>query len=96
VTGSEDETAKVWDAASGKQLLTLSGHGGAVNSVAWSPDGKRLATASDDGTVQVYAMDIRELMELAGQRVTAHPSDEGCQKYLGVEKCPSVPDLPWW
>ena len=26
VTGSADHTAKVWDAASGKELLTLKGH----------------------------------------------------------------------
>ena len=25
VTGSQDQTAKVWDAASGKELLTLKG-----------------------------------------------------------------------
>ena len=61
--------------------------------MAWSPDGKRLATGSEDGTVQVYAMDIRGLMALARERVTAHPSEEGCRKYLHVDKCPSVPEL---
>jgi WD40 repeat protein len=77
-------------------VLTLKGHGSVVNSVAWSPDGKRLATASGDNTVQIYSMDIHNLMELARQRVTAHPSDDGCKKYLGVDKCSPVPDLPWW
>jgi len=38
-------------------------------------------------------MDIRELLEIARQRVTAHPSDESCKKYLQVEKCPQVPTL---
>jgi len=41
--GSGDHTATVWDAVSGLELLTLRGHRGSVNSVAWSPDGKRLA-----------------------------------------------------
>ena len=49
-TGSADSTAKVWDAASGQELLTLRGHTGQVWSVAWSPDGKRLATGSWDDT----------------------------------------------
>ena len=34
--------------------LTLRGHGNSVNTVAWSPDGKRLATASGDRTAKVW------------------------------------------
>lgn len=67
----------MWNAETDKELLTLSGHRQAVLNVAWSPDGKRLATASEDGTVQVYAMDIRLL---ARQRVTAYSSEERCKK----------------
>ena len=95
-TGSWDTTAKVWDADTGKELLTLRGHSSHVESVAWSQDGKRLATGSRDATVLVYAMDIHSLMALAPQRVTAPPSQEGCKKYLHVEKCPPFPELPWW
>ena len=41
---------KVWDVMTGKELLTLSGHEGRISGLAFSPDGKRLATAGDDGT----------------------------------------------
>jgi WD40 repeat protein/serine/threonine protein kinase len=44
----------VWDANSGQELLTLKGHRRFVNSVAFSPDGKRLATLSRDNTVKVW------------------------------------------
>jgi WD40 repeat protein len=51
VTGSEDRTAKVWDAATGRELLVLKGHTHMVTSVAFSPDGKRLITGAGDWTL---------------------------------------------
>ena len=53
VSASFDATVKVWDAASGQEVLTLKGHTNAASSVAFSPDGKRLASASYDQTVKV-------------------------------------------
>jgi hypothetical protein len=59
----------VWDAASGRELLTLKGHTGLVYSIAWSPDGTRLATASIDQTAKVWdAASSRELLTLKGHR----------------------------
>jgi WD40 repeat protein len=92
-TGGDDHTTKVWDSATGRELLTLAGHNDKVTSVAWSADGKWLASAGADGVVQVYATDIRDLMKLARERVSAHLSDQGCQRFLHVVRCPVFPDL---
>jgi WD40 repeat protein len=42
VSGSYDQTVRLWDAATGARLQTLEGHTGSVWSVAFSPDGKLL------------------------------------------------------
>src|SRR5262245_19100762 len=66
-TGSWDRTAKLWDAATGQELLTLKGHSEAVLSVAFSPDGKRLATEDLDRTVKLWdAATCQELLTLQG------------------------------
>lgn len=55
VTTSADATARVWDAASGSELLVLSGHAGFVAGPAmFSPDGAKVVTTSSDGTARVW------------------------------------------
>jgi WD40 repeat protein len=60
VIGSPDNTLKVWDAATGRKMLTLTGHSSGVTSVAWSPDGKRIVSgsgwfvASNSGEIKVW------------------------------------------
>jgi WD40 repeat protein len=61
-TGSSDKTAKLWDLATGQAAATLTLHGGYVLAVAFSPDGRILATASSD-TVRLW--------DLATDQVTA-------------------------
>src|SRR5207253_411209 len=53
VSGSWDKTVKVWDAQTGQETLSLKGHTGAVMSVAFSADGKRIASGSG-GEVKVW------------------------------------------
>ena len=67
VTASEDKTAKVWDAKTGAELLTLKGHTGGVYSASFSPDGSRIVTASEDQTAKVWdAASGAELLTLKG------------------------------
>src|SRR5437016_3421425 len=49
--------AKLWDTATGKNTATLLGHSLAVRSVAFSPDGKTLASGSGDHTIKLW--DVR-------------------------------------
>ena len=45
-TGSRDETARLWDAHTGKHKATLEGHTGRVSSGTFSPDGNTVAIGS--------------------------------------------------
>ena len=55
VTGSWDQSAKIWETATGRAILKLDGiHEGFVNSVEFSPDGNRILTGSDDGTARLW------------------------------------------
>src|SRR5262249_7219551 len=51
---SDDTTLKVWDASSGSERFTLSGHTGEVNGCAISPDGSFIVSASNDTTLKVW------------------------------------------
>jgi WD40 repeat protein len=48
-SASHDGTARLWSPSTGLELATLRGGTGALAGLAFSPDGRRLATASYDG-----------------------------------------------
>ena len=61
VSTSFDYTAVVWDSGSMKELKQLIGHNAAVNTAAFSPDGRWLATGGDDN--QILLWDISTLRD---------------------------------
>jgi WD40 repeat protein/uncharacterized caspase-like protein len=54
LTGSWDNTAKVWETVDGKLLYVLKGHTGSVTSAVFSPDGKYIVTSSKDNTAKIW------------------------------------------
>jgi TPR repeat protein len=54
LTGSDDATARLWDAESGAEVAALRGHDGGIPSIAFSPDGRMVLTGSWDATARLW------------------------------------------
>jgi uncharacterized caspase-like protein len=82
---------QLWDVETGREIGTIKGHGRAVTKVAFSRDGKLLATGASDNTIKIWDVaSKRELVTLTGHtssiesidfnpdaRLLASASDDG-------------------
>jgi len=68
VSGSEDNSIKLWDLATGECLATLEGQEAAVKSVAITPDGQLLVSGSADNTIKLW-----QLPDNASEPICADP-----------------------
>ena len=55
-TASRDKSIKLWDAATGTCIRTLTGHDNWVRALVFHPNGKFLLSASDDKTVRIWEL----------------------------------------
>jgi WD40 repeat protein len=85
ITASDDTTARIWDAHSGRQLSELRGHESSVFKAAFSPTGELALTVAQDGTARVWNVGtgrlvtvIRDNSDPQGRLTDAefHPSEE--------------------
>lgn len=53
-TGDDDKVIHIWDGQSGELLQRLHGHRGVIHTLAYSPDGAILASASEDGGIRLW------------------------------------------
>ena len=56
----------MWDASTGREVLSFKAHTAQIRSIAISPDGLRIATASKDRSVKIWDTAGRQLLTLRG------------------------------
>jgi WD40 repeat protein len=65
----DDRSIRLWDVETGVCVRTLQGHGRGVLSVAFSPDGRRLASGSADRTVRLWNAETGACLRTFPERV---------------------------
>ena len=78
ITTSFDKSARIWEVATGGQIMMLHGHTDAVSSASFSPDGRHILTSSLDKTARIWdALTGRPTLLLSGVTVPLRQSVPG-------------------
>jgi WD40 repeat protein len=62
ISGSWDNTLKVWNLETGEEQFTLTGHSKWIRAVAVTPDGKQVISGSYDNTLKVWNLVTGEVL----------------------------------
>jgi len=107
VSCSFDNTIKLWDIESGKELSMLYGHTDSVNSVKFLPDGKTVVSASSDTTLKLWDIkSCEEILTFEGHlgpvnsiaissdgKIMVSASADATLKIWNIESCKEVSTL---
>ena len=99
VSGSDDKTVRLWDAATGQPVGDpLTGHTDTVYSVAFSPDGTRIVSGSDDKTVRLWPAYPDAASALCA-KLTTNMSHQQWRDWVSpdidyIKVCPDLPVAP--
>ena len=58
ISGSIDDTLKVWEMGTWKEITTFRGHSGSVYSVTVTPDSRYVISGSSDRTLKVWDLEV--------------------------------------
>jgi WD40 repeat protein len=88
-TASLDGSIRIWDPTTGRQLVALRlALPVGTQTVAFSPDGRRLISTANDNIARIWTLDLDELVDIARDRVTRGLTTVECERYLHVDTCP--------
>jgi RNA polymerase sigma factor (sigma-70 family) len=74
--GDGDPTVRLWDVATGKELLKLEGHTVGVYSLAFLPGGKKAVSGGGEGTIRIWDLESgKELNRYEGHEGTVYGLD---------------------
>ncbi len=73
LSGSNDNSIKLWDFKSGKLIKTLRGHAGWVDCAVFSPDGDSVLSGSHDADIKLWSIKgYEEVRVLQGRLLAGH------------------------
>jgi WD40 repeat protein len=85
-SGGRDRLVRLWDAATGEELVRLPGHSDYVYSLAFSPDGKTLVSSSGDTTLRLWdTAPLKERYRARREVEAARPEAERLVERLFTE-----------